>query len=120
MKKKIVKSQIKAEIENKRNLIFIILVILLICGCLIALYTIINNNLQKEQSETADYTQWLSEHCVCMEENLIYCPLGYDLVGKLCLNKTISTPTLKGCSKYNCAGQIKLFDVRTQKWLNQN
>jgi hypothetical protein len=120
MKKKNIKNLIKSDIEDKRNLFFIILTIVLITACLIALYTIINNNLEKERSETADYTTWLSDHCICMEENLIYCPSGYDLVGKLCLNKTISTPTLTGCSKYNCAGQIKFFDVGSQKWLSQN
>jgi hypothetical protein len=120
MKKKNIKDVSKLDIENKRNLIFIIFTVLLICACLIALYTIINKNIEKEQNETINYTQWLSEHCVCLEDNLIYCPAGYDLIGKLCLNKSVSTPTLKGCSKYNCAGQIKFFDVKTQKWLNQN
>jgi hypothetical protein len=106
--------------ENRRNLFFIILTALLITFCLIMLDTIINRNVEREQLATANYSQWLAQHCVCLQQNLIYCPEGYDLIGKLCLNKSVSTPTLKGCSKYNCAGQIKTFDVDSQKWLNQN
>jgi hypothetical protein len=106
--------------ENRKNLFLIVLIIISISVCLISLDTIINRNIEREQLATSNYSQWLSQHCVCLEKNLIYCPEGYSLVGKLCLNKTISTPTLNGCSKYNCAGQIKLFDVTLQKWQNQN
>jgi hypothetical protein len=105
---------------NKKNTFFVVLTIVLIAVLLIAVQTIINTNVNNEQKQTANYSLWLSQNCVCLEENLLSCPEGFNLVGKLCLDKENITATLKSCSKYDCSGKIKLFDVESQKWLSQN
>jgi hypothetical protein len=105
---------------NKKNTFFIVVIIVLIAVLLIAVETIISLNITNKQKQTADYTLWLSKNCVCLEENLLSCPEGFKLVGKLCLQKENITPTLKSCSKYDCSGKIKLFDVDSQKWQSQN
>ena len=106
--------------STKKNLIFIFIIIVIIILLLIILETLIATNIAKKQQETADDSVWLFENCVCLENNLISCPAGFKLVGKMCLKKENSTSTLKGCSKYDCFGKIKLFDVGLQRWLNQN
>jgi hypothetical protein len=108
------------DINSKRNILYIILLVVFIAILLIVLETLITSNIEKQRKETTNYTLWLSQNCLCLEENLLSCPEGFKLVGKLCLDKENITNTLKGCSKYDCAGQIKSFDVDSQKWLNQN
>jgi|WetSurMetagenome_2_1015567.scaffolds.fasta_scaffold168622_2 hypothetical protein len=105
---------------NKRSFLFIWGIILVICVLLIIIETIITINVEKQQKETADYSAWLSQNCICLESNLLSCPAGFKLVGKLCLDKENSADSLKSCSKYDCLGEIKFFNVNTQKWQNQN
>jgi hypothetical protein len=106
--------------SHKMNLLLIFSIILLISLLLIIVETIISMNVTRQQKETLDYSLWLSKNCICLEDNLISCPAGFKLIGKLCLDKENSTTPIVGCSKYNCSGEIKLFDVNLQKWQNQN
>lgn len=100
-------------------LIFVIIVILL--GIVIFANKVITTNAIKEQ-ET--YESWLGENCNCTERERPKCSLEgfeYNKTRSFCVNndkKFITYPSL-GCSKYNCSGEIKLWNNITEIWENE-
>ncbi|MEK6913786.1 MAG: hypothetical protein AABW47_03900 [Nanoarchaeota archaeon] len=75
-------------------------------------------NAIKEQQAEEDYSAWLADNCKCLERDRIFCSEGFEIKGSLCYNevKKIYTNRLADCSKYDCSGEIKLWNNETGKW----
>ena len=62
------------------------------------------------------YEEWLVDNCDCFERERLKCSEGFELVGRICKAKGTYTNVLLGCSKYNCSGEIHLFNLEEEKW----
>jgi hypothetical protein len=101
-----------------RNTILIFGIIVVLLGVVIIVNKVMTANAIKELE---GYKEFLSENCECLENSIPKCSLEgfeYDKVRNLCVKKDkklVTYPTL-GCSKYDCSGEIKLWNNETLKW----
>ena len=117
-----------SKLKNKKlikNIIIVAGIILAVAFVLMFIGNKMRADTIRAQQEAENYQNRLSETCECLERNKPVCTLNgfeYDSSRKLCVNsveKTITSPSL-GCSKYNCSGEIKLWNNLTQKWENKS
>jgi len=75
-------------------------------------------NMIKEKKEMEKYQDWLAKNCECLKKEKYSCIKGSEIIGSYCVNKTRKdySPRLKGCSEYNCSGEIKIWNNETEKW----
>lgn len=80
-------------------------------------------NVKKELTANAIKEQlaqekWFLDNCDCMERERLKCPEGFTLEGRLCKAEGKYTNVLLACSKYDCSGEIHLFNLEEEKWEN--
>jgi len=115
------------KIKNKkliRNILIVAGIILAVALILMLIGNKMKADVIKAQQEAENYSKWLSGNCGCLERNKPVCTLDgfeYNSTRNLCVNsaeKKITFSSL-GCSKYNCSGEIKLWNNETEKWGNK-
>lgn len=101
-----------------KQIIVIAGVVLITAFLLMAIGNKMRADAIKEQHAEENYSSWLAENCKCLERNIIFCPEGFILKNQSCVNEQEKTFTnkLAGCSKYDCSGEIKLWNNETNKW----
>jgi len=101
-----------------RNTILIFGIVVILLGVVIVVNKVMTANVIRELEK---YNNFLSENCECLENSIPKCTLDgfeYNKARKLCVNereKSVTYPTL-GCFKYDCSGEIKLWNNETLKW----
>ncbi|MDD5012402.1 MAG: hypothetical protein PHQ66_02025 [Candidatus Nanoarchaeia archaeon] len=77
-----------------------------------------NANVIKERQESERYNEWLAENCECLEKERYFCKEGFEMRGTICANEAKKSITQRfiGCSKYDCLGEIKIWNNETEKW----
>lgn len=103
-----------------KKIIVIAVITLVVAVSLMLIGNQMRANAIKEQQEKDDYEEWLANNCECLARDRIFCPEGFELKGKMCYNDKFYTSRLAACSKYDCSGEIKLFNNQTETWQNQN
>ncbi|MEK6898067.1 MAG: hypothetical protein AABX28_01780 [Nanoarchaeota archaeon] len=109
----------KSKMKIARNLIIALVVIALAAAIVVySMNKITIANTIKEQKEQEVYAEWLIDNCDCIEKDKIKCSDGFKLEGNLCRNETLKvfTNVLKACSKYECDGEIKVYNNKTGIW----
>lgn len=99
-----------------RNSILIAGFVFIVALLLIFIGNQINANAIKEKQAIENYTEWLAETCNCLERNIISCSERFELKNNICTDGEYITNKLLICSKYNCSGEIKLWNNKTEKW----
>jgi hypothetical protein len=110
----------KLQMKNLKKIALILGMVLIIAFLLMVAGDKIKANMIKQNNEAQAYETWLAENCKCLERNRFGCMEGYVLLNKSCVNEQAKTFTniLLGCSKYDCLGEIKLWNNETEKWEN--
>jgi len=106
--------------ENKQNKIMLIVAIVLV-GLVVSLYAIklaMTANAIKIQEEQVKYYDWLVDNCKCLSHERIFCREGFELSEhkEFCRADGKITNVLKGCSEYDCSGEIVSWDEETKLW----
>lgn len=106
--------------EEIRFILAFLLITMIFIGGVIEARNIITANAAKEQKEKEDYYAHLVDDCKCIEKNRATCSEGFVLSadGKACRNepKKVFTNVLLSCSKYDCDGEINIYNNETQEW----
>ncbi len=104
--------------DNKkllRNTILIFGGIVVLLILIVVINKVMTANAIKEQEI---YREWLRDNCNCTERARIKCPDGFEWNSERhwCINgKSLTSPSL-GCSKYDCSGEIKIWNNETEVW----
>ncbi len=106
--------------EEIRFILAFLLITMIFIGGVAEARNIITANAAKEQKEKEDYYNRLVDDCKCLEKNRPSCSEGFVLSqdGKICRNeqKKIFTNILLSCSKYDCDGEINVYNNKTKGW----
>lgn len=68
-------------------------------------------SVQDEVIDEVDWG-WIEENCDCVERDRFYCKFeGYELGrNNMCWKESNFTNPVRGCSEYNCSGEIHKVD----------
>ncbi|MBI4116929.1 hypothetical protein HY449_04255 [Candidatus Pacearchaeota archaeon] len=110
--------------EEIKFILAFLLITMIFIGGVIEARKIITANAIKEQKEKEDYYNRLVDDCKCLEKNRAACSEGFVLSadGKMCKNeqKKVFTNILFSCSKYDCDGEINVYNNKTNGWEIEN
>jgi len=103
---------------EKKILIAIPIIILLIFLPALLIIHFIENSTNKKIQEQEDYTDWLVDNCKCLANEKMACPEGFVLneTARLCRTEGKYTHVLLKCSKYDCGGEIVNWNFDEEEW----
>ncbi|MEJ2267777.1 MAG: hypothetical protein P8X70_01740 [Nanoarchaeota archaeon] len=98
-----------------RNAILIFGFTILLLVIAIFVEKVMTANLIKEQEV---YGEWLKDNCNCTEYERIKCPEGFEWNAERhwCMDEGKLTNPRMGCSRYDCEGDIKIWNNRKNIW----
>ena len=104
--------------KNLKKTALILGMVLITAFLLMLIGDKIKANMVKEDNEAQAYETWLTQNCNCLERTKFGCVEGYVLLNRSCVNEQTKsfTNVLLGCSKYDCSGEIELWNNETNKW----
>jgi len=105
----------------KYALVIVILLIIVVGGYYFIDKTLTANAIKEAriaELRIENYEDWLGENCKCLESNRYFCEKGSEIRDNFCVNSELKTFTyqLQGCSKYDCAGEVRSFNFNESKW----
>ena len=117
------KSKPKRKADSKRKnytimFLAVLLAIFLIFGFFLGKNIKENRKNQNPENSQENMSFYDEERCRCVERERLRCNDGFELDAgnRLCRNGTDITNVILACSKYECAGNIYVFNFENKTW----
>ena len=116
------KNKLKNKLKRKLGIVMLIAGITLITALILMLIgSQMRASVVKEKQQAEEYYEWLYENCNCLERERYYCPDDFVLNGSYCfgIKEKVYTLRIFGCSEYDCSGELKFWNNKTEAWENK-
>ena len=113
-----IKENEKQKKVEKKILIAIPIIILLIFLPALLIISFVENSAKEKIQEQENYTDWLVDNCECLANEKLACPEGFVLneTARLCRTEGKYTHVLLKCSQYDCGGEIVKWNFKDDIW----